>query len=1224
VKAKLMFLAVAAAFADTASAQALPIGQSVAAGNGSAAVNTTGSAMTVTTSQRAIIDWTSFNIGNGASVQFIQPGSTSIAVNRVGLGGGASAIDGTLSANGHVMLLNPNGVMFGATAVVNVAGLIASTGNINDAQFMASATAPVAITGATGGSISNQGNITITGAGLAAFVAPSLSNSGQIVASSGRITLASAQAATVSFNGGLYEIAVNQGVAGGSIANTGTLSAPGGAIVLSALDAANVVSGAINLSGIQQASRIEVHGGHVTLMSDLDAPVVTGTSHVVDVCHCGRIQDGIDIAATGATVNVDAGTYAEQLKISKSLTLHGAGASQVIVAPSSLAADANGARSILTIDGAGTNAEVSGFTFRGPVPGITAGIFVRGGAHANIHDNKVLDIRESVAISGNQRGIGIFVGRALFGTSGTAEITNNEIRGYQKGGIVVDGPGSQATMTGNTIVGEGPTVALAQNGIQVSRGASATLSANNVSGNVYTGPGTDPDDFAAGILFFNSNPYVGTGGMNFAADNIVSGNEFGVWTNDPGPLATMHLAGVSGNTRNAVAFFNGGYAGQGSLLEYAAWSAASNAYVSAGFAGAQSGDIVDLGSARGVSGWSGFSAIQPAINAVAIGGTVNVSNGTYAQSSTLNVDKSVTLAGAGEAQTIIDARTVSGYGMLVTADDVSLGNFTLYGPQANVGTSYGIKVQPGGSGAAARLHDFSISHVTSRGAGRAELDLNGVVGATIDHVTANGAPVGNDSGTTAGAGIQITDSANVTISNSTTSNNAWGGVALFQANRFFDQQVDNVTVQSSNTFSEANPLYMQDESASRDFGTNQLQGFQYAVRNSASDQYTWMQYGLNGAVGLATALPTPGASWIQGWNGTATTQNFHVGNGMSIMTAVNQGSAGANVNVGAGTYTENVVINSPRNLLFSDTTLQSLTVNAAGSGIGGSATATGSGGFMFNAPVVLLSDTSLSTAGANIVFSGDIQNAGSTPRALTLTAGTGNVSLVSGGSSTNPLGYLDVTGNNFSLAATLWVSGYEIDAAGTVSLSVSTLRSIGGDSGSISAGGDITGSTVSEGPVGIQSGGDVLMTNIISSSGITIDSAGTLVANIESPTVVIISSGAPVDVTGSAPNVVLDAPGGSLTGNFGDVTNAGGSIIAVNGKQEVPAASGFDPSRVLPPETSANASASMAMESDNVAFSISDDERRGKHILPAAPQQAAEILELGFGVELDLSPRNLR
>ena len=231
---------------------------------------------------------------------------------------------------------------------------------------------------------------------------------------------------------------------------------------------------------------------------------------------------------------------------------------------------------------------------------------------------------------------------------------------------------------------------------------------------------------------------------------------------------------------------------------------------------------------------------------------------------------------------------------------------------------------------------------------------------------------------------------------------------------------------------------------------------------------------------------------------------------------------------------------------------------------------------------------------------------------------------MSGGSSTNPLGRLDVSADNFSLAATMWVTGYEIDAAGSVSLSVSTLRSVGGDTGVINAGGDITGSTVAEGPVDIQSGGDVLMTNIISSSGITIDTAGTVVANIESPTVVIINAGAPVDIGGSAPSVVLDAPGGSVVGNFGEVTNAGGGIIAVNGVPEVPASTSFDPSRILPPETPANASAGAAMESENVAFSTSDDERRGRHIMPAAPQQAADILDLGFGVELDLSPRNIR
>src|SRR6185503_10587326 len=426
-----MVLAVAAALSDIAAAQSgapitLPTGGVVRAGTATVGTptTTTGGAQSLTVtqnSQRAVIDWASLNLGSNGELHFDQLlGASSITANRVPGATSPSIINGLVSAPGNVMILNSKGVMFGASARVDVAGLIASTGDINPAggfaEFMAGGA--FAITGATGGSISNEGNITISGAGLAAFVAPSLSNSGHIVASSGRITLASAQAATVSFNGGLYEIAVNQGVAGGSIANSGTLSAAGGTIVLSALDAANVVSGAINLSGIQQASRIEVHGGHVALMSDLDAPVVTGTSRVVDVCHCGHIQDGIDIAATGATVNVDAGTYAEQLKIGKSLTLHGADASQVIVAPSSLAADADGARSILTIAGAGTTAEVSGFTFRGPVPEITAGIFVRGGAHANIHDNKVLDIRESAALSGNQRGIGIFVGRALFGTSG--------------------------------------------------------------------------------------------------------------------------------------------------------------------------------------------------------------------------------------------------------------------------------------------------------------------------------------------------------------------------------------------------------------------------------------------------------------------------------------------------------------------------------------------------------------------------------------------------------------------------------------------------------------------------------------------------------------------------------------------------------------------------------------------------------------------------------------
>ena len=1263
---KVLCAAVAAVFADAASAQALPTGGATTQGSATISTPTSTSMVVSQSSQRAILEWTSFNIGNGASVTFSQPGASSIAVNRVGVAAGASAIDGMLNANGHVMILNPNGVMFGATASVNVGGLIASTGNINDDAFMTGGS--FAITGATSGAISNAARpvaghldrgITVSDAGLVAFVAPSVSNSGTIQATGGRIVLASAQAATISMNAGLYEIVINQGVANGTLANTGTLTtgSAAGSIVLSARDAANIVSGAINLEGVQQASRIEVHGGHVVLKSDLDAAVVTGTSKTIDVCNCGHIQDGIDIAATGATVNVGAGTYAEQLTITKSLSLLGASAEQTIIAPTSLAADSLGMRSILTIAGVGTSAEVSGFTLKGPVPEINAGIFVRDGAFAHIHDNKLVDIRESAALSGNQRGIGIFVGRALLGTSGSALIENNVITGYQKGGIVVDGPGSQATITGNIVTGEGPTGVTAQNGIQAGRGASATITGNTISRNSYTG-----DDDATGILVFTPGANLAQGTIT-VGPNTVSDNEVGIWTNDPRTLTRISLAGVSGNTRNAVADFGGGYTGQGTLLEYPAWSPASTAYVNPGaFTGVLAGNIVDAGGgALGVAGWSGFTAIQPAIDAVAAGATVNISSGTYTQTATLNVNKSLTLAGAGESQTTIDSRGVTaatgGYGISVTADNVTLKDFTAYGPSAFFASAYGIKVAPIG-GASARLHDFTIQNVTSRGAGKAELDLNGVVGATIDHVTANGAPAGNDSGTTAGAGIQITDSADVTITNSTTRNNAWGGVALFQTNRSFDQQTTGITVQNNNTFTEINPLYLQDESASKNFGALSLLGFNYAVRNAATvgsgsslvdySQYTWLQAAPRGAFDLAVNLLAPNASYIQGWSGTALTQSFHVGVGnlagggtrsMSIMTAIGQSATGATVNVYPGSYAESVVLNEPRNLMFNASTIQGLTINpeAAGSGIGGSATANTALGFKFDGPVVLLSNTTLSTTGANITLNGDIQAASGSPYALSLMAGTGDVSLMSGGAAGNPLGMLQVASNNFTLTGTLWVSGYAIDALGLVTLSDHTLRSVGaGNSNSINAGGDVTGSTISEGGVKVESHGDVAV-NIttqgdalvvansvsggsINASNIVIEGHESVTVNVTSPHIVEVHSNGATIVSGSAPTLVVDAVGGSVvSGNFTQVSNDGPGVIKVNGKPQGNAtlSANADNSRVIPSESTI--SRNIAANSDRQGGAAAVE---ALNSLPASA--AGEALDLGRPVELDLTPGNDR
>ena len=105
---------------------------------GSATINANGAGNLVInqTSQNASINWQTFNIGAAESVKFAQPNSSSVALNRV-LGSDPSRILGSLSANGKVFLVNPNGILFGKNATVNVGGLVASALDIGDTDFMA-------------------------------------------------------------------------------------------------------------------------------------------------------------------------------------------------------------------------------------------------------------------------------------------------------------------------------------------------------------------------------------------------------------------------------------------------------------------------------------------------------------------------------------------------------------------------------------------------------------------------------------------------------------------------------------------------------------------------------------------------------------------------------------------------------------------------------------------------------------------------------------------------------------------------------------------------------------------------------------------------------------------------------------------------------------------------------------------------------------------------------
>jgi len=122
--------------AQAPPALALPSGASVVAGQAQLVQNQPGQLRVQQASDKLIMNWSQFNIGRDAQVRFEQPGSQSIALNRV-TGSEASAIFGSLQSNGQVWLVNPNGVVFGRTAQVDVGGLVASSLNISDTDFLA-------------------------------------------------------------------------------------------------------------------------------------------------------------------------------------------------------------------------------------------------------------------------------------------------------------------------------------------------------------------------------------------------------------------------------------------------------------------------------------------------------------------------------------------------------------------------------------------------------------------------------------------------------------------------------------------------------------------------------------------------------------------------------------------------------------------------------------------------------------------------------------------------------------------------------------------------------------------------------------------------------------------------------------------------------------------------------------------------------------------------------
>ncbi|MCA9775225.1 MAG: filamentous hemagglutinin N-terminal domain-containing protein [Candidatus Eremiobacteraeota bacterium] len=318
----------------TGAALALPEGASVT--GGSVNINTNGNTQTIQQlSDRAIINWNGFNIDIGELVHFVQPSSLSAILNRV-VGQDPSMILGAMQANGQVFLINPNGVIFGQSANIDVGSLVVSTLNITDQDFMAGRLTFQQEADKDLAAVINHGTIKINDNGFLVLTGPMVANDGVILARVGQVAMAAGTKTTVSFDPtGMIQVELP------TDANTAD-----GIVSLSQEDAGNILSSVVNTPQVQ-AGEIVVRDGRTFLEAQSGTLVNAGVIRAdgVDGTDAGRIvlnstsntilgensvtsaagsgsnssggevyvlSDGVGVSELGSLIDVSDGGFAEQ------------------------------------------------------------------------------------------------------------------------------------------------------------------------------------------------------------------------------------------------------------------------------------------------------------------------------------------------------------------------------------------------------------------------------------------------------------------------------------------------------------------------------------------------------------------------------------------------------------------------------------------------------------------------------------------------------------------------------------------------------------------------------------------------------------------------------------------------------------------------------------------------------------------------------------------------
>ena len=257
-------LGLSALCCQLAWAQDLPSGAAVQHGQVAVVQSSPTQLNIVQGSDKAIVNWQSFNIGAGARVDVQQPSASSVLLNRV-VGGQASAILGQLNANGRVVLVNPNGVFFGKDASVSATSFTASSLGLSDESFL-SGEMRFEAQGA-GGEVRNQGLISTRG-GYVALLGATVNNEGRIETQGGAALLGAAQAIRVPLGGsGRIKLELTAGQLNAHVANnkTGTIVTQGGQVYMQAAALQDAVASIVQSGGIDTTGQ---QGGAVHVLAD--------------------------------------------------------------------------------------------------------------------------------------------------------------------------------------------------------------------------------------------------------------------------------------------------------------------------------------------------------------------------------------------------------------------------------------------------------------------------------------------------------------------------------------------------------------------------------------------------------------------------------------------------------------------------------------------------------------------------------------------------------------------------------------------------------------------------------------------------------------------------------------------------------------------------------------------------------------------------------------------